>query len=171
MNPAQWAMLSCFRGMTRDMQGKVIDVSEYSYQTMLYLNVVAKRLGSPIYLIRGNHGPDGSAVDWACPGVPYQRVAMEVLTLPLAVGLYSGMSVHTDSRPVVPFSRPARWLAVHEEEEPLLGDLKRLIYRRDSGWSYLVWSEPEGVSFNALQLVVSLAEARRQKMQAVRGEA
>lgn len=171
MDAAQWTTLSCFRGMTRDYQGKVLDVSEYSYQTMLYLNTVAKRLGSPIFLIRGNHGPDGSAVDWTCPGVPYQRVAMEAMSLPLAVGLYSGLSVHTDSRPAVPYSRPARWLAVHEEEEPLLGDLKRLIYRRDSGWSYLVWSERDGVAFNALQLVVALAEARRLKLQAARNEA
>jgi hypothetical protein len=166
MTPEQWATLAAFKNINRDIAGRLITVSEYSYSTMLYINQLAKRLGSPIYLIRGNHGPDGSAVDWCCPGVPYARLAMEVLTLPLAVGLYSGFSVHTDSRPIIPYQRPARWLAVHEREEDQLGDLKKLIYRRDSGWSYLVWSENDGQAFEALRLVITMADAARLRAQA-----
>jgi hypothetical protein len=163
MTPDQWQTLAAFRGMTKDYSGRTIDVRDYSYATMCWLNQLQRRLGAPILLIRGNHGPDGSAVDWCCPDVPYARLAMEVLSLPLAVGLYSGMSVHTDSRPLVPYTRPARWMAVHEDEEDKLGDLRRLIYRRDDGWSYLVWSERDGLAFQALQTVVALAEARRMK--------
>lgn len=170
MTPEQWASLSSFRGMVKDYQGKPLAIDKLSYATCCYLNVLARRLGSPILIIRGDHGPDGSAIDWTCPGVSYARIAMEVLSLPLAVGLYSGLSVHTDSRPIVPYTRPARWLAVHEEEEEKLGDLKRLIYRRDSGWAYLVWSERDGVTFQALQLVVALSEARRIAHSAAHGE-
>lgn len=169
MSPEQWATLASFKDQKKDTAGRLIEVEDYSYLTMSYLNVLVRRLGYPIQLIRGHHGPDGSAVDWTCPGVSYQRLAMEVLSLPLAVGLYSGMSVHTDSRPIVPYTRPARWLAVHEDEEEKLGDMKKLIYRRADGWAYLVWSDVDGLAFKALSVVVQLSEERRAHALGVRG--
>jgi hypothetical protein len=170
MTRDEWASLSSFRNV-KMANGSPVDPTKFAFSTMSYLNVLQRRFASPIQLIRGNHGPDGSAVDWCCPGVPYQWVAMEALALPCAIGLYSGLSVHTDTRQTNTWSRPARWLAVHEEEEEQLGELKRLIYRRDQGWAYLVWSDHGAGSFQALQIVVNLSEAKRQRGLAASGEA
>lgn len=170
MTRDEWASLEGFRN-AKMVGGGLVDPTRFSYPTMCFLNILQRRFGSPIQLIRGNHGPDGSAVDWCHPGVPFSWVAMEALALPCAVGIYSGMCIHTDTRPTKPWSRPARWLAVHEEEEEQLGDLKRLIYRRDDGWSYMVWSDHGDGSFQALQLVVQLSESMRQRNMAEGGAA
>ena len=84
-----------------------------------------------------------------------------LLRLPVALGIYSGISIHCDTRPIGRWAVPDRWLAVKQEEEHELGDLKRLIYRRADGWAYCIWSDSHGDSFRALRKVVELAERRQ----------
>ena len=145
------------------LSGKVVDWNPIAFETMRLLYEVRKRLGQPIKLIRGAHPNRVEAVDWCCPSLPYGAVVMEALRMPCAVGIYSGRSLHADTRPM-PDGLCARWLAVRDRELPLLGKIKGLEASRANGWVYLRWSDADGLSFDALQLVVDLAEPRSESV-------
>lgn len=162
MTPQQLSELSPYfaEGETF-LNGQPVDWEPISFETMRLLCAVRVRLGSPIKLIRGAHPNRPEAVDWCCPGMRYAAVVMEALRMPCAVGIYSGMSVHSDTRPL-PDGLCPRWIAVREREEILLRRFKALETNRANGWVYYRWSDPEGLPFDLLQLVVDLSEPRTQ---------
>ena len=160
MDTLELATLAYFRDGERYLNGQIIDWKDADYRVMWFVAALRRELDAPITLIRGNHGWQGTAVDWCCPGVSYKKVAMAVMRLPeLSWGLYSGASVHMDRRPHTDL--PARWLAVKAAERGVLQDegLEDLITAEKDGWLYLVWRHEK--SLDALALVVALAEGKR----------
>lgn len=158
MTPEQRDSLKWFRQQAVWLNRQPIAWDQVAYPTALLLNDLSERLGHPLVLIRGNHGPDGSAIDFYCPDVPFRRLVMEVLRLPCSFGIYSGLTIHADTRPLTPGQLPARWMAMKPDEEAYLGPMVELIYRRADGWSYLAWSHEN--SWEALRIVVNLAELK-----------
>ena len=141
--------------------GRKVDWSIVNFPTMQILWRVRVKLGHAVFLIRGPHPNRPEAVDATVPALPLSLVAMEVLRVPCAAGLYSGNSFHLDTRPLTPPELPARWLAIKPEEEPLLryDGLVELIAERKADWCYLKWTDARGPL--ALKVVCQLAEARR----------
>lgn len=160
MTPQQLAELSPYfsEGETF-LNGVKVDWEPIAFDTMRLLHAVRVRLNHPIKLIRGAHPNRIEAVDWCCPGAPFAAVVMEALRMPCAVGIYSGLSIHTDTRPM-PDGLCSRWIAAKEREEGILRKYKNLETGRASGWVYYRWSDAEGLSFDLLQLIVDLAEPR-----------
>ena len=75
------ATLAYFRDDERYLNGQVIDWKDVDYRVMWFVAALRRELDAPITLIRGNHGWQGTAVDWCCPGVSYKKVAMAVALL------------------------------------------------------------------------------------------
>lgn len=161
MTPDELAQLSYFRDGERYITGTPVDWSVVSFATMQILEQLRARLDAPIRLIRADHGPDGSAVDWCCLDRPYSAIVMECLPLACAMGFYAGNSIHTDTRPVLTNKRPARWMAIRPADEWRVPDLATVLDVRKDGWTYLKWSDLTGTSFHALRVVVALAEGER----------
>ena len=155
-----------FRDGERYLNGVPIDWNVMSESTMRAVVRLRVLLDTPVRLIRGPHpDPTGTkpfkrtAVDLCVPGVDLGQVAMALFRLQeISYGLYSGNSVHIDSRP---FERePARWLAIKPAEESYLREagLMELVASRADGWTYLNWSHPR--ASDGLELVLSLARRR-----------
>jgi hypothetical protein len=150
-----------FDATEKYFDGRPVNWTVVNFPTMQVLWRVRARLSHPVYLIRGPHPTRPEAVDATVPALPLSLVAMEVLRVPCAAGVYSGNSFHLDTRPLGDAELPARWLAIKPEEEPLLryGGLDELVAERKSEWLYLKWADARGPE--ALKLVCQLAEARR----------
>jgi hypothetical protein len=163
MTPQELATLAPYFDATEKYtDGRRVDWSVVNYPTMQILWRLRAKMGQPVYLIRGPHPNRPEAVDATVPALPLGIVAMEVLRVPCAAGVYSGNSVHLDTRPVNHPELPARWLAIKPDEEPLLRyeGLDELIAERKPDWCYLKWTDPRGP--HALKFVCQLAEAKRQ---------
>jgi hypothetical protein len=161
MTPDELKMLAPYFDATEKyLDGRKVEWSVVNFPTMQILWRVRAKLGHPVYLIRGPHPNRPEAVDATVPNLPLSLVAMEVLRVPCAAGIYSGNSFHLDTRPLSDGELPPRWLAVKPEEEPLLryDGLDELIAERKSDWCYLKWTDARGPQ--ALKLVCQLADAR-----------
>ncbi|MDR4483841.1 MAG: hypothetical protein R3B95_11615 [Nitrospirales bacterium] len=157
MTPAELQSLRWFKYDVYDYAGRVIDWATYSYRTMWWVNVLRERVGSPCILIRGSHGEGKeTAVDFFFPHAPYGLVMMETLRLPdVSFGFYSGRNLHLDTRAYSEV--PARWLAIRQEQEPLLkqAGLGHLMVNRANEWTYLTWTDRTGPA--ALNFIANLA--------------
>lgn len=142
------------------VNGHPVDWSVVNALTMVNMKLLRVALGAPILLIRGPHPNRSEAVDACCPSVPLRRVVMELCRLPqCSWGVYSGNSFHLDTRPYE--TVPARWMAVHEAERPVLvaHGLQRCITSERDGWLYLPWSHAS--AWELLEIVVALADAKK----------
>lgn len=153
MTPEQLATLTFFRPGERALSGAPLNWEEGHYESVRLLEILRRRLDSPLRIIRLAHPGKPTAIDWCCLGRSYREVVTEVLRLPQAsYGFYSGNSVHIDLRAFTDV--PARWLAVKEAEKGLLFDagLGHTLTGKASGWLYLQWT------WDGLAFVIELAE-------------
>ena len=162
MTQAELIMLGpYFRDGERLLNGRIVDWSTISYQTMCWMVQLRRAIDAPIRLIRGAHPNRPSAVDFCCPGVPLAQLFMVLTRIQrCSWGIYSGGSAHLDTREFEYL--PARWLAVKPEEEVYLSGrgLTGLIYDRKDGWLYLSYAHPR--SLEAVSLICELSEKRRE---------
>ena len=165
MTTHELASLTYFKAGERLLNGTPIDWDTINYQTMFYVELLRGRLDSPVQLIRGAHPHRPEAVDVCCPGRSLKQIFMELTRIPCSWGIYSGNSVHLDTRP---YERvPARWLAVKSGEKGhLLGrGLMSLVTAEKDGWIYLSYGDPR--SFEALTVVCDLAEKTQYKREEI----
>lgn len=171
MTKAELATITGFSwGRERDYRGNPVHWPDYWYPTMVWVSRLRSWVNSSCVLIRGDHNLGASkpfsadkqtAIDCYFPDAPFGRVMMEMMRLPdCSWGVYAGQtggSVHLDLRQT-PDGRPARWMAVSPQHEPVLvrAGLGSLISGRADGWIYCTWSSALGV--NGLALVQRLVD-------------
>lgn len=155
------ALAPYFREGERYLNGTLIIWPDLHFRTMILVKTLRELLDAPIRLIRGPHPGKPTAIDACCPDRPLSQIFMALTRLQgCSWGVYSGNSFHLDLRDLV-HGLPARWMAVKIEEEPTLKEhgLDGLITSRASGWAYLSWNHAR--SFEALGIVLRLADGKR----------
>lgn len=166
MTPDAVGLLKNFTDHERDYLGKPVNWDEYWGATMVWVDRLRDWVGSPCWLIRGDHNIGSgrpfsadkrTAIDCTFgDGVPYGRVMMEVMRLPTSWGVYVGRSVHLDLRAT---EKPARWMAIRPQHRVVLEayGLGSLVGGIGSGgWIYLPWSTAFGPK--ALHLLANVAD-------------
>lgn len=159
-------LLNHFSPNERDYLGKPVNWDEYWGATMVWIDKLRDWVGSPCFLIRGDHNIGSgqpfsadrrTAIDCTFKDrVPYARVMMEVMRLPTSWGVYVGRSIHLDLRVT---DKPARWMAFRPQHRPVLESygLGSLVSKVGSGgWLYLPWSTALGPK--ALHLLANMAD-------------
>lgn len=165
MTPEQVQALTYFDLTEQRTDGQRVNWTVADFETFRHLDDIRADAGGPIWIIRETHPHNASAVDFIC-NAPMETVIQTMNPRAAACGFYAGRtgpSYHLDTRPLAPFKRAARWMAVRPEDVSKIAAFKDLIYQQTAEWAYLRWNHPD--SFRALWTIIQLAEFNRLRHQ------
>ena len=142
--------------------GMPINWADVDYYTAVRLRALRLHLDKPVRLIWNVYHRNTNKTDATFPGLPLSQVFMGPTRLDCSWGIYSGNSIHLDTR--VPDPDHHRWMAVRPSEIGMLKqrNLLELVTNMDdvedgtAEWAYLSWTHPKAVE--GLWLVLQIAE-------------
>lgn len=164
MTEAELSLLApVFNHGERYTNGMVINWADVDYRTASHLKILRLHLGMPVRLIWNGYHRGTNKTDATFPLVPLKKVFMGLTRIECSWGIYSGNSIHLDTR--MPEPLHARWMAMRPSEIGILKErgLVSLVTNMDqveagtAEWAYLAWNDPQ--SFEGLRLVLDLAES------------
>lgn len=147
----------------RYTNGMIINWADVDYLTASHLKSLRVHLGMPVHLIWNVYHRKTDKIDATFLRLPLAQVFMGLTRIECSWGIYSGNSIHVDTR--IPDPVHHRWMAVRPDEVSVLEqrNIQHLITNMDqvkagsAEWAYLSWSHPD--SIEGLRLVLDLAES------------